>query len=307
MVPMRYAVHYGMWSYPVYLTVYHQDGTVAISHSGIEMGQGLNTKVVQVTAKTLGIPLEKIKVRPANNLTGANASVTGGAVTSELVSYSAIKACEILLAKMAPVKAKLKDASWERIVDECHKEGVEMAASYLLSKNDGVKSYDVYAVNLLEVELDVLTGENKVSRVDLIEDTGKSLSPEVDIGQIEGALIMGMGYWTIEKLIYDPQNGQLLTNNTWNYKVPLLRDIPEDFRITLLKNAPNPFGVLRSKATGEPPLCLGVTVLFALRDAIDSARKDAGISDAFYQMNGPCTPEEIVKLCMTNKSQLIIQ
>jgi len=306
-VPMRYAVHYGMWSYPVFITVYHQDGTVAISHSGIEMGQGINTKVLQVAAKTLGLPMEKIKIRASNNLTGANASVTGGAVTSELVSYSMIKACEILLAKMSPVKEKLpKDASWERIVDQCHKEGVEMAASYLLSPKDGIKSYDVYAVNMLEVEIDVLTGENKVCRVDLIEDAGKSLSPEVDLGQIEGALIMGIGYWTTEKLIYDPQNGQLLTNNTWNYKVPLPRDIPEDFRVTLLKNAPNPFGVLRSKATGEPPLCLGVTVLFALRDAIDSARKDAGVSGDFYQMDGPTTPEDIVKLCMTSKNQFII-
>lgn len=104
---------------------------------------------------------------------------------------------------------------------------------------------------------------------------------------------MGMGYWLQEELIYDKTNGQLLTNRTWNYKPPTAKDIPIDFRIKFMHNSSNPFGVLRSKATGEPSTCMSIVTLFAVRDAIDAARKDAGLTDPWYELHTPATVEKI--------------
>ena len=129
-----------------------------------------------------------------------------------------------------------------------------------------------------EVEVDILTGEHHVVRVDLLEDAGLSTNPSVDIGQVEGSFIMGLGMWTSEQIKHDPVTGDLLTKNTWEYKPPAAKDIPQDFRVTLLKNARNPNGVHSSKATGEPGLLMAISVLFALRNALESARQDAGLS-----------------------------
>nr|CAD7267021.1 unnamed protein product [Timema shepardi] len=147
--------------------------------------------------------------------------------------------------------------------------------------------------------------EREIVRVDLIEDAGKSLSPEIDIGQVEGAFIMGLGLWTFEDIIFDPVTGQTLTNRTWNYYVPGAEDIPMDFRVELQKNVSNPLGVLRSKATGEPALCMGAVVYFALMNAINDARKDAGASEDWYAMNPPLTVEKIFLNSLTSPEQFL--
>ncbi|KAG8310054.1 hypothetical protein J6590_071591 [Homalodisca vitripennis] len=133
----------------------------------------------------------------------------------------------------------------------------------------------------------------EILRADILEDTGISLSPEVDVGQIEGAYVMGLALFTIEDLIYDDQTGRLLTNHTWNYKVPGAKDIPIDFRVEMRKNAPNPVGVLKSKATGEPPLCMSIGVVFALRRALESAHADAGLSDDHFDIELPLSAEKL--------------
>ena len=114
---------------------------------------------------------------------------------------------------------------------------------------DNYMGYNVWAVAVTEVEVDILTGEMYVVRADLLEDAGLSTSPIVDIGQVEGAFIMGLGLWTSEEIKHDPTTGQLLTMNTWEYKPPAAKDIPQDFRVTLLKNARNPMGVMSSKGS----------------------------------------------------------
>ena len=114
-------------------------------------------------------------------------------------------------------------------------------------KKDNYPGYNIWALALTEVELDVLTGEMRVVRADLVEDAGLSTSPAVDIGQVEGAFVMGMGLWTSEEMKYDPETGELLTCNSWEYKPPAAKDIPQDFRVTLLRNARNPVGALSSK------------------------------------------------------------
>jgi len=213
-----------------------------------------------------------------------------------------MKACETLLARLKPIRDTLENPSWEVLVAHCNTLGIELSAFHSQGPADGLKGYHVWALNLTEVEIDVLTGEYKVVRVDLIEDAGKSLSPGIDIGQIEGGYVFGQGLWTTERIVHDEHTGKLLTGGTWDYKPPESKDIPEDLRITLLSNAPNAFGVLRSKATGEPILCSSVCVLFALRNAIEAARRDVGNTD-WFQINGPVTPEDVLRLCLTGTSK----
>lgn len=163
------------------------------------------------------------------------------------------------------------------------------------------KAYDVYGVATSEVELDVLTGSTVVRRVDILEDTGESMSPLVDVGQVEGAFMMGLGYWLTEHLVRDPMTGELLTNRTWNYKVPGALDIPVDFRVAFLQKSANPFGVLRSKATGEPALGMACSVMFAIRHALDSIRQDNRVPREWYNIPTPCSPEHLL-LLMGNRN-----
>jgi len=143
-----------------------------------------------------------------------------------------------------------------------------------------------------------------IVRADLTEDAGLSTSPLVDLGQIEGAFAMGLGLWTSEEIKFNEITGELLTMNTWEYKPPAAKDIPQDFRVTMLKNARNPMGVLSSKATGEPALLLGISVLFAIWDALNEYKKDAG-QTGWWQLNGPATVEHIHQHAGVNPDQFI--
>ncbi|XP_038212836.1 nicotinate hydroxylase hnxS-like [Zerene cesonia] len=291
-MPMKYDVGY-FGNYNSIVSIYHADGSVVIMHGGIEMGQGLNTKVAQVCAYTLGIPLEKVSVQPSTSFTSPNTMTTGASIGSECVSYATKKACEILLDRLAPIKAK-GSYTWEELIAEAFHEEIDLQASYMYSamKNE-VKPYAVYAVCILEVEIDILTGNHNVKRLDLLEDVGRSLSPMIDVTQIEGAFVMGLGYWTQENLIYDPLSGRLLTDRTWSYKPPGIKDIPADMRIYFCKNSKNEFGVLQSKGTGEPALCLASVIIHAIRDAVRFARLEAGHPDEWLQIENPCTVENI--------------
>ncbi|XP_013108698.2 uncharacterized protein LOC106087981 [Stomoxys calcitrans] len=280
--------------YPATVSIYHADGTVVISHGGIEMGQGMNTKVAQVAAFVLGVPLEYIKIESSDTINGANSMVTGGAVGSESLCFAVRKACEVLNSRLQPIKDSLKaNASWLEVVNTAWEKCINMIASDHYKQGD-MKNYYVYGLALTEVEVDILTGNHLIKRVDILEDTGESLSPYVDIGQIEGAFVMCLGYWLTEQLVYDRQNGQLLSNRTWNYKPPGAKDIPIDFRIELLQGSANPAGFMRSKATGEPPCCLAISAIFAIQHAIQSARKDAGLKREWVRLGAPTTPETIV-------------
>jgi len=304
---VRYPVEYSFGcNLPATIAIYHYDGSVACSHAGIEMGQGLNTKVVQTISQAFQIPMDKIKIKPSNNFVGANAFPSGGSVASELCCYAALRACEILKERLKPILEKMENPSWEALIAAAHQAKIDLTASFMPVPDERLKGYNVWALALTEVEIDVLTGEYKVVRTDLIEDAGKSLSPGVDLGQIEGGYVFGQGMWTTERIVHSAETGELLTNRTWEYKLPESKDIPEDFRITLLKNAPNPTGVLRSKATGEPILCASVSVLFALRNAIAAARKDKGNTD-WFRIDGPVTPEDVYRYCLTEQSDFVLQ
>jgi xanthine dehydrogenase/oxidase len=156
------------------------------------------------------------------------------------------KACESLLDRLKPIRAENPNSEWAVIIDKAFEKNVDLAATYMYKVTD-LKDYDIWAAACAEVEVDLLTGNIQLRRVDIMEDVGESLSPGVDVGQIEGAFVMGLGYWLTESLIYNRESGELLTNRTWTYKPPGAKDIPVDFRVTFLKNSSNPFGVLRSK------------------------------------------------------------
>jgi xanthine dehydrogenase/oxidase len=148
--------------------------------------------------------------------------------------------------RLKPIKAKNPNAEWSKIIDDANNNYIDLVATYMFKVPD-VKTYDIWGASCAEVEVDILTGNILINRVDIMEDVGESLSPGIDVGQIEGGFIMGLGYWLTESLVYDRTTGELLTNRTWNYKPPGAKDIPIDFRINFLRKASNPFGVLRSK------------------------------------------------------------
>ncbi|XP_076300418.1 xanthine dehydrogenase [Lasioglossum baleicum] len=304
-VPMMYPL--SIWGqFNALVSIYARDGTVSVTHGGIECGQGIHTKVAQIAAHTLGIDLSLVSVKPSNNLTSPNNFVTGGSITSESCAYATMKCCQELMKRLEPIRQELKNPTWQELVLQAHLKDVDLCARYLYTLNEDIKSYEIYGVTIAEVEVDILTGQHIVNRVDIMEDVGVSMSPEIDVGQMEGAFVMGLGYWTSEDLIYDPKSGALTNYRTWNYKPPGAKDIPVDFRVYFRRNATNPLSVMRSKAIGEPPLIMSIAVPIAIRHALDSARKDAGNTDAWYRLDGPVTTEKILLNSLTSKDQMVL-
>ncbi|KAJ6648666.1 Xanthine dehydrogenase, partial [Pseudolycoriella hygida] len=291
-IPMEYPMKYhGMTT--AYVAVYHNDGTVVVSHGGSEMGQGINTKVTQVVARAFGIAPSFVQVRNSDSVIGANCDPTGGSITSEMVCCAALKACEQILEQLKPIREKNPNAAWPELTQVAYMNQLSLKAVYTEREKD-FKDYSVCALACAEIEADLLTGNIQLTRVDILEDVGQSTNPLIDIGQIEGAFTMGVGYWLTEDLVYDRTTGQLLTNRTWNYKPPGAKDIPVDFRVSLLKNSTNHLIPLRSKAVGEPAVTLAIVVVFALRYALQSARSDSGIkNDSWFELTTPATPEVI--------------
>jgi len=311
LVPIQYPHSQFGTRYIVHIAVYHDDGSVAVSHGGIEMGQGVNTKVAQVVARELGVSMDVIKIKPTNNLVNPNSSFTAGSMGSEGNVAAAVRACADLKRKMAKVREEeveqggKEDLPWPELVKKCYTRGVDLTGHHMgHSIIDGLAGYIVWAAAVTEVQVDVLTGMTNIRRLDFIEDTGMATSPAVDLGQVEGALVMGLGLWTSEQVRYDPTTGRLLDNSTWHYKVPTSADIPEDFRVELYDSGNNPGLVLGSKAVGEPGVLGGVSVLTALRQAITSARKDGGLEN-WFQLDGPATAEKIALACAVSPGRLL--
>nr|XP_053653015.1 xanthine dehydrogenase/oxidase-like [Cherax quadricarinatus] len=283
-----------------------RDGSVSISHGGTEMGQGINTKTAQCAAYELGVPLEYVSVMPTNTHTNPNSSITGGSTGSDVASYVVAEACKMIRERLNAVQEAIgEDVPWEELVLTAFNQGVDISQRYV-NGVDEVKGYSVFGVACSEVELDVLTGQYLILRTDILEDVGRSLSPLVDLGQVEGAFVMGQGLFLTEHPLYDVSTGQRLTDTTWNYKPPMALDIPVDLRVTFLHNAPNPLGVLSSKVTSEPPLSLAYSLVMAFRQALNSARQDAGTT-GWFQIDAPLTVEKLEGLCLVDPSRLTLQ
>ncbi|CAH3170659.1 unnamed protein product [Porites lobata] len=308
-VPLKYGVAYEGSMFTALVSIFHADGTVAISHGGIEIGQGINTKVAQVAAYKLNCPLEMIAIKPTAAFTNPNSGSTGGSITSELCCRTVMGCCDILNKVIDPVRKTMPTATWPELIAKCYENGLDLSAKYMSrSTTPSLVAYNIYGATCTEVEIDVLTGEREILRTDILNDCGQSMNPELDIGQVEGAYMMGLGLWLTEKIIYDPQTGKNLTNGTWEYKPPGCKDIPIDFRVSLLKNTPNPnpLGVLRSKAVGEPPLCMSCASLFAVKHAVEQARNEIGKGSEYFAMNAPSTIEDTQLACLVESSQFTL-
>ncbi|XP_055687210.1 xanthine dehydrogenase/oxidase-like [Lutzomyia longipalpis] len=300
-VPMKYKI-ISTFRYGVLVTVYAIDGSVSVGHGGVEMGQGINTKMAQIAANTFGIPVENVKIEAANTFVNANTSTTGGSQSNDVLGRLVLEACNTILERMKPVREEMPSATWSELVRIAYERNVSLAAFVNDMDKDRI-TYDVWGVSCAEIEVDVLTGDFLLRRVDIAEDVGESLNPNIDVGQIEGAFVMGLGYWLQEKIIRNPETGEILTNRTWNYKPPVARDIPVDFRVSFLKGQNLPAGIIGAKGTGEPAICMSIVAIFALRNALESARKDAGLPYTFIELHAPTTKEDILLLSGTHFSQ----
>ncbi|XP_018394483.1 PREDICTED: indole-3-acetaldehyde oxidase-like [Cyphomyrmex costatus] len=285
-----------------------RDGSVCVTTGGIDVGQAIHTKIAQMVAYTLGIDLELVSVKRSNNIIAPNNANTGGDITTQSCGYATVQACNEILKRLEPIKEEMGNPTWKDLIFAAYKKDIDLCARYMVPTGptkDELKPYNIYGVTIAEVEIDVLTGQHIIRRVDLMEDAGVSLNPAIDVGQVEGAFVMGIGYWTSEDLVYDPNTGVLTNDRTWNYKPPVAKDIPEDFRIYLRKNSVNTFGMFGSKATGEPSLCMSCVIPIAIREALNSARADAGNTDEWYRLDGPCTTERILLTSLTSQDDMV--
>lgn len=219
-----------------------------------------------------------------------------------------LSACEQINAKLAPFRQP--NQTWQQLVGAALGAGTDLTArgwAHPGPSPTGPEQYQSYGVCVAETQLDVLTGEIQIPRVDILFDLGVSMNPFIDIGQVEGAFMQGLGLHMFEQILYDEVTnpGALITNGTWEYKPPSHKDIPVDLRVSLLKNAPNPYGVLRSKAIGEPPLSLGCTPFFAARHAVAAALSDAG-NTAYFALDSPGTCDALQLAAAPVASQFVL-
>ncbi|HSV39023.1 MAG TPA: molybdopterin cofactor-binding domain-containing protein [Nocardioidaceae bacterium] len=276
----------------------YKDGSVLINHGGTEMGQGLHTKMLQVAATTLGLPLEKVRLAPTRTDKVPNTSATAASSGADLNGAAVKNACDQILARIGHL-----EGSWEERVRAAYHERIQLWAAGFY-KTEGLHwdvttmqgspfKYFAYGVAAAEVEVDGFTGAYDVSRVDIVHDVGDSLSPLVDLGQIEGGFVQGVGWLTLEDLRWDESDGKgrgrLLTQSASTYKLPSLGEMPGVFNVTLLEQATEDGVVYGSKAVGEPPLMLA----FSVREAIRQAVAAFGPAGRSVELASPATPEAV--------------
>uniref|UniRef100_A0A1Y1ME39 Uncharacterized protein n=2 Tax=Photinus pyralis TaxID=7054 RepID=A0A1Y1ME39_PHOPY len=308
LVPTMYGVGFGMPSYQqagALVNVY-TDGSVLLAHGGVEMGQGLHTKMIQVASTVLEISHDKIHTSEVSTVTVPNPTGTSASVSSDLNGMAVLNACEKIKSRLEPFKLANPKGTWDDWVLAAYTERVNLSATgfyktptspYDCSTQSGC-FYDYYSAGAActEVEIDCLTGDHRILRTDIVMDVGESLNPAVDIGQIEGAFVQGYGLFMLEELMFAP-DGTTLTKGPGSYKLPSFTSIPLEFNVSLLKGAPNPKAIYSSKAIGEPPLFLASSVLFAVREAIKSSREDAGLPVDDFTLFAPATAAKIRMAC----------
>ena len=288
--------------------IYH-DGSVLVAHGGIEMGQGLHTKMTMVAAQALGVPLGDVYISETATNTVANGSSTAASASSDLNGYAILDACEQLNRRLAPYREKLgTDAPLKQLAHAAYFDRVNLSANgfyktpdigYVWGENKGqMFFYFTQGVTAAEVEIDTLTGDWTCLRADIKMDVGRSINPAIDYGQIEGAFIQGQGLFTTEESLWQRNTGQIWTRGPGAYKIPAFRDIPQEFNVSLLKDVEwgNLRTIQRSRGVGEPPLFMGSAVFFAVRDALRAARKQYGM-DNVLSLQSPATPERIRVSC----------
>ncbi|MEO1594523.1 MAG: molybdopterin cofactor-binding domain-containing protein [Pseudomonadota bacterium] len=371
MLPVKYGSGYNLVQLEqasALVSIYATDGTVLINQSGVDMGQGLVTKIEQIASYVLNVPMEHIRVNLPNTEITPNPTSTGGSTGTQYNGLAVKKTCERVRDRLeafaADIRAEKGDdwcrdhginfwahpekgwattvtvhgrssTIWQNLIslaytrrvslveafnakvpggeaaiteltyktlEQAQSEalpGIEVSATLVPGAFDAFSGF-TYSAACSEIELDILTGEMKILRSDVIYDMGWSINPALDIGQVEGAFVQGVGYVTTEKLVFEPdgdEQGRLNTVNTWRYKPPATTDIPLEFNVHLFprdeSDVPeNPNDLLSAKDVGEPPLVLASSVFFAIKAAVRASRLERGLPGLF-QMDAPATVQEI--------------
>ena len=307
----------------------YTDGSVLVNHGGTEMGQGLNTKVAQVVAHELGVAFERVRVSATDTHKIANTSATAASTGSDLNGKAAQDAARQIRERLTALAAQANGAdpaevsfaddavfvrgtrvaSFTELVWQAYHARVQLWSDgfYATPKVHWDKAtmqgrpfyYFAYGAAVSEVVVDTLTGEWRLLRADLLHDVGSSLNPALDIGQIEGAFIQGMGWLTTEELVWHPQSGMLTTHAPTTYKIPTANDCPPVFDVKLFDRPNVEDSIHRSKAVGEPPLLLPFSVFFAIRDAVSAA----GGHRVDPPLSAPATSEAILRAVNHVKTQ----
>lgn len=306
------------------LVLIYKDGSVLINHGGTEMGQGLHTKMLQVAATALGIPLHKVRLAPTRTDKVPNTSATAASAGADLNGAAVKNACHQLRERLSQVAATQlgsspadvrivegvartlgsdKELAWDDLVRTAYLQRVQLSAAGFYrteglhwdakSFNGSPFKYFAIGAAAAEVEVDGFTGAYRIRRADIVHDVGDSLSPMIDIGQVEGGFVQGAGWLTLEDLRWDagdgPSRGRLLTQAASTYKLPSFSEMPEEFNVALLENATEEGAVYGSKAVGEPPLMLA----FCVREALRQAAAAFGPSGVSVELASPATPEAV--------------
>ena len=306
----------------------YSDGSVQLNHGGTEMGQGLMVKIQQIVAQELGVTLQTVAVMATRTDKVPNTSATAASSGTDLNGMAALKAAITLRERLAAYLAdrhsvttdniRFENGSvlvtqnandtlsftWPEVTEAAYKDRIQLSATGYYRTPD--IHYDreqakgrpfFYYANgaaVTEVEIDTLTGETRILRTDILQDVGRSINPAIDIGQIEGGFVQGAGWLTHEELCWD-DTGRLTTDGPATYKIPAIGDTPLEFNVALLADSPNEAAtIFHSKAVGEPPLMLAMSVFAAVRDAIAAV----GNYKVFPALNAPATPEEVLRVCM---------
>ena len=297
--------------------IYH-DGSLGVSTGAIEMGQGVNTKMMQVAAETFSIDPERIKLESTNTTRVSNTSPTAASSGADLNGNALLVACNALLMRLKAfvatkmhaskkdveiknekvyVKGKETAFTWEKLIQEAFQNRINLTENghyatpvihFDVKKGKGHPfAYHVYGTAAFVVKVDILRGIYDVEEVDIVHDFGDSMNKLIDKGQVEGGLIQGIGYMTMEELRYNSE-GKLLSNTLSTYKVPDIYGVPKTVNITPLKAAGHTLAVMGSKAVGEPPLLYGLGVYFAIQNAMRE------FNPQFTSFDAPMTPEKVL-------------
>ena len=325
MTPVKFGISFNRTAFNQAGALVHvyKDGSVLINHGGTEMGQGLHTKMRQVAASSLGVPLQTVRVAPTRTDKVPNTSATAASSGADLNGGAVKNACEQIRTRLAAVAGGSlglhpddvrftegrvhgldgADLAFAQVVHQAYEQRVQLfAAGYY--RTDGIHwnasrmqgspfKYFAYGTALSEVEVDGFTGSYRIRRTDIVHDVGDSLSPMVDIGQIEGGFVQGVGWLTLEDLRWDHSggktHGRVATQAASTYKLPSFSEMPEEFNVHLLERATESGVVYGSKAVGEPPLMLA----FSVREALRSAVEAFGPGGHSVNLPSPATPEAV--------------
>jgi xanthine dehydrogenase large subunit len=315
------------------LVLIYRDGSVQVNHGGTEMGQGLHTKVRQIAAESLGVEVEAIRVMPTRTDKVPNTSATAASASTDLNGAAVADACRQLLARLSPVAGVMLGCAPEavefsggtvrirgeetsefpfaQVVDAAYRQRIPLfAQGYYrtpgihFDQKTGLGEpfhYFAYGAAVTEVEIDGFTGEHRMLRTDILQDVGESVSPLIDCGQVEGGFVQGLGWLTLEELLWD-QQGRVATAGASTYKLPSWSELPEVFEVAFLERAAEPGVIFGSKAVGEPPLMLAISAREAIRDAIGAFGAGGVVA-----LDSPLTPERIFWAIEKERSALMLQ